>query len=67
MLLQSLVKETATHKPRYERQPPCIGQDWWGTISLQGAANEAGKECETGLLTSGVAMKLRDLKLSQRF
>jgi hypothetical protein len=67
MLLYSLVKKTAAHKPRYERLPPDIGQDWWGTTSLQGAANEAGKECETGLLTSGVAMKLRNLKLSQRF
>jgi hypothetical protein len=51
----------------YERLPPDIGQDWCGTTNLQGGTNEAGKECETGLLTSGVSMKLRDLKLSQRF
>ena len=67
MIRQSLVKETAAHKPRFEWLPLYIGQDLWGTTSLLGAANEPGREGETDLMSSGVAMKLRNLRLSQRF
>jgi len=67
MLRYYLVKDTAAHKPRCEWLPLNIGQDLWVTTSLLGATNERGKEGETDLMTSGVAMKLRNLKLSQRF
>jgi hypothetical protein len=61
------VKETAVHKPRLEWLPLYIGQDLWGTNSLLDATNKPGKEGETDLMTSGVAIKLRNLRLSQRF
>lgn len=67
MLRQSLVKETAAHKPRSEWLPLYIGQDLWGTTTLLDAANEPGREGETDLMTSGLAMKLRNLRLSLRF
>jgi hypothetical protein len=53
--------------PRLEWLPLYIGQDLWGTTSLLGATNKLDKEGETDLMTSGVAMKVRNLRLSQRF